>query len=40
MYLVEDGNATTEILNSMEFVSDDWLPKIDAVDSQKRLLAE
>ena len=30
MHLVKDSNAAAEILHSMGFVSDEWLPKIDA----------
>ena len=30
MHLVKDSNAAAEILNSMGFVSDEWLPKVSA----------
>ena len=34
MHLVKDSNAAAAILNSMGYVSDDWLPKIDAAVSR------
>ena len=34
MHLVKDSNAAAEILHSMGFVSDDWLPKIGAAVSR------
>ena len=34
MHLVKDSNAAAEILNAMGFVSEEWLPKIDAAVSR------